>query len=294
LKKTVLVLAMIGLGTAPLHAFQRETTNDPGCAEGPGVDCPHRGTPLSWRSFPVLYFINSDASGLSLSAVRSPIDTAFSTWQSGSRSGITFAFGGQSHNGSNGQDGQNTISWQSLTNATDTFAQTVLTFDTQSGEILDADVELNRNFQFGVLPAGEDDPSDPTVDVQAVLTHEAGHFLGLDHENRFGQQVVMFFSDTTGDTTHRALTGDDLSGVRAIYPSSGGATGGGGNGGGNGGGCRLDPSAATTDELAPVFALLAWLVARQLAGSIPSSRRRFKNVGYEISSASTATERRPS
>jgi len=289
LKTAFAVLAVMGLSSAPLLAFQRETTNDPSCAEGPGVNCPHLGTPLSWRSFPVLYFINSDRSGLSLDAARSPIDAAFSSWQSGSRNGITFAFGGQSHNGSDGQDGQNTISWLSLSNATDTFAQTILTFDSQSGQIFDADVELNDNFQFAVLPAGEDDPNDQTVDLQAVLTHEAGHLLGLDHENRFGPQVVMFFEDTTGDTTHRALTGDDQSGARTIYPSSGGGSGS----GGGGGGCLLGPSPGANDVW-PVAALFAWLVARQVGGSKPSSRRRLSSVGYEIASAPAAAERRPS
>jgi hypothetical protein len=266
---TALALAVCLASTGAVFAFQRETTNDPVCIEAPGVNCTHLGKPFFWRTFPVQYFINADASGLSLSTVRAPIDAAFSSWQSTSLDGITFQFAGQSHNGSNGQDGQNTISWQSLTNASDTLAQSILTFDSNSGEILDVDIEMNNNFQFAVLPSGENDPGDPTVDIQAVMSHEVGHLLGLAHENRFGPQVVMFFEDTSGDTTHRSLTSDDQSGVRAIYPtgsSSASNTNAGSNGGGGGGGCSATSTHGRMDIL-PVAVALAWLSLRKRRGS---------------------------
>jgi hypothetical protein len=256
----------------PLRAFQRETTNDPDCAEGPGVDCPHLGTPLSWSVFPVRFFVNADGSGLSFDSARDAISAAFSTWQSASADGIVFEFGGQSQRGSNGDDGCNVVSWQALgQGAVDTFAQSIITFDRNSGEIFDVDVELNSDNPFAVLPAGEDDPSDERVDLQAVSTHEAGHWLGLDHENRFGPQVVMYFSATSGDTTHRTLTSDDRSGVRAVYPepailgagtTTANCASSGGGGGGGGGGCSLSPSRRPTG-LWPVAAVLASLAARQ-------------------------------
>jgi matrixin len=255
----------------PLRAFQHETTNDPNCDEGPGVDCPHLGTPLSWSVFPVRFFVNADASGLSFDSARDAISAAFSTWQSASGDGIVFEFGGPSQRGSNGDDGCNVVSWQKLgQGAVDTFAQSIITFDKNSGQIFDVDVELNSDDPFAVLQAGEDNPFDERVDLQAVSTHEVGHLVGLDHENRFGPQVVMYFSDTSGNTTHRTLTSDDRSGVLAIYPepailgdgtTTANCTSGGGGGGG-GGGCALSPSRRPTD-LWPVAAVLASLAARQ-------------------------------
>ena len=257
----------------PLNAFQRETTDDPDCTEAPGVDCPHLGTPLSWNVFPVHFFVNADGSGLSFDTARDAISAALSTWQSGSRDGIVFEFGGQSQKGSDGHDGCNVVSWQSLAQgAADIFSQAIITFRRNSGEILDVDIEMNSDSQFAVLPAGEDDPFDERVDLQAVSTHEAGHLVGLDHENRFGSDVVMFFSDTSGNTTHRTLTSDDRSGVLAAYPepaslgagtTTAGCTGSGGGGGdGGGGGCALSSSRRATD-LWPVAAVFAYLVARQ-------------------------------
>src|SRR5206468_1631322 len=93
------------LAASPLHAFQRETTDDDDCEEAPEVNCAHHGTPLSWRTAPITYFVNSDDSGLSFADVRDAVRAAFSTWQTASDSKITFSFGGQSHSGTDGNDG---------------------------------------------------------------------------------------------------------------------------------------------------------------------------------------------
>jgi hypothetical protein len=262
------------MAAAPLHAFQHETTDDPDCDEGPGFNCEHNGTPLFWNTFPVRFFVNGDDSGLGFTTVRNAVSAAFDTWQGASDDGIVFEFGGQSGKRSDGRDGCNMFSWIELGNdAADTFAQSILTYDRNSGELFDVDTEMNSSFEFAVLPAS--DPFDPRVDVQAVSTHEVGHLLGLAHENDFGPQVVMFFSDTSGNTMHRTLSSDDRSGVRAIYParatlgigtsteclqSSGGGSGG---GGGGGGGCALSPSRPAWG-LWPVGVVLLWLVARRV------------------------------
>jgi hypothetical protein len=275
LKRSIAVATLAAcLAAAPLHAFQHETTDDPDCDEGPGFDCQHNGTPLFWNTFPVRFLINGDGAGLGFTTVRNAVSAAFDTWQGASNDGIVFEFGGQSGKRSDGRDGCNMVSWTDLGNdAADTFAQSILTFDRNAGELFDVDTEMNSSFEFAVLPAGEDDPFDPLVDVQAVTMHEVGHLLGLAHENDFGPQVVMFFSDTSGNTTHRALSADDRSGVRAIYPAratlgTGTSTeclqssGGDGGGGGGGGGCALSPSRPASG-LWPVGAVLLWLALRR-------------------------------
>ena len=251
---------------SPLYGFQRETTDDDECEEDIGLNCEHRGTPLEWRSGPVRYFVNSSGSGLGFSDVRSAVSAAFSSWQSAANGNIRFEFGGETDDGSDGQDGRNTIHFPNLgSGASDTFAQSVLTYDSRTGEIFDVDVELNGDEPFAILPAGQVNPFDPRVDLQAVMTHEAGHVLGLAHENRFGPTVVMFFSDTSGNTTHRSLTSDDRSGVRAVYPEAIGLTDddddddGGGN---DDGGCRLEPATPASASL-PVLLLLGWLALRK-------------------------------
>jgi hypothetical protein len=234
-------------------AFQRETTDDPLCTEDVNVNCPHNGTPLEWRDFPVSFFIDPDGSGVDDETVIDAARAAFGSWQSASRNGITFRFGGTASGSSNGDDDRNLIHFRSFTGGRDVFAQSVLTYDVETGDLLDVDVELNSSFDFDALDGPHSDPTGP-VDLQAVLTHEAGHLLGLDHENRFGEAVVMFFSDRPGNITHRNLSNDDRSGVRAIYPASSGDSGD----GGGGGGCAAAQTSA--DDRWAVVALLAGLL----------------------------------
>jgi hypothetical protein len=250
-------------------AFQRETTDDPRCAEAPNVNCEHRGIPLEWRTFPVSFLVDAGSSGASAGTVIDAAEGAFATWQNASRNGITFRFDGTtSVSGSNGDDGRNVIHFRPFVGGRDTFAQSILTYDVETGEFLDVDIELNDNFSFAVLPSGQNDPTDPRVDLPSVLTHEAGHLLGLDHENRFGPGVVMYFSDTTGNTSHRSLSTDDRSGVRAIYPTGGGDGDGDGSGDGDGDGdgigCAAAEGSGGADRAAVLVLLLGLVVALRI------------------------------
>lgn len=243
--------------------FQRETTDDPTCVEAPGVNCSHQGRPLFWRDMPVIFDVNADFSGVSFNTAFGAIDRSFQSWESASGRGIEFESGGGTDRRADGQDGRNTVLWRSFPDNRESFAQSILTFRTDDGELLDVDIELNASFDWAVLSAGQNDPTDPRVDIQAVVTHEAGHLLGLDHENRFGSDVVMFFRDSVGNTTHRTLTSDDRAGVRTIYPlgSDGGSDGDGGGGGG-GGGCSAGTGAGSADA-AITLGLAALLALRR-------------------------------
>jgi MYXO-CTERM domain-containing protein len=93
-----------------------------------------------------------------------------------------------------------------------TLALTTVTYGVNSGTIFDADIEINSSSKARPLTTQE--PPDPSmVDLQAILTHEAGHFLGLAHAT--DQTVVMYAYYSPG---HIELTPDDIAGVCAIYP----------------------------------------------------------------------------
>jgi len=92
-------------------------------------------------------------------------------------------------------------------------ALTPLLASTSTGEILDADIVFNGQLTFSTtLQPG-------TFDVQAVATHEAGHFLGLDHAG--GPLCCMFTSILAGDPSARGLSPDDAAGASTIYPAPG-------------------------------------------------------------------------
>jgi len=96
--------------------------------------------------------------------------------------------------------------------ASSAVAITTMTFDVNSGEIVDGDTEMNaRDYVFAVEPtvAGE-------IDVQAVLTHEAGHVVGLAHTDVSGATMEAA-AHGSAFTRLRTLEADDEAGVCEIY-----------------------------------------------------------------------------
>jgi hypothetical protein len=92
-------------------------------------------------------------------------------------------------------------------------ALTTTTYDTETGEIVDADIEFNGvNFKFSVTTP----PPANFTDVQNALVHELGHALGLDHSGN--ALAVMYPTAEPGETSKRTLTADDSEGVCTVYP----------------------------------------------------------------------------
>jgi hypothetical protein len=90
-------------------------------------------------------------------------------------------------------------------------ALTTVTFGDETGEIYDVDVEINSaSFQFTAQP------SSVGYDLQAVMTHEAGHFFGLAHS--LDPESTMWDSYEEGSNSLRTLAADDINAICATYP----------------------------------------------------------------------------
>lgn len=98
-----------------------------------------------------------------------------------------------------------------------TLGLTTVTFNPDTGEIFDADMEINTS--PAVRLSASDDPGEQEDDLLSVIVHEAGHFLGLAHSE--SQRAVMFSGYTRGSTIKRELSDDDVSGICAIYRPNG-------------------------------------------------------------------------
>lgn len=94
---------------------------------------------------------------------------------------------------------------------TDTIALTTVTYDVVKGDIFDADMEIN-SFQNQFTT--EDTMVD--VDLRSVMTHEAGHFLGLAHSTI--ADATMFPNYMNGSTDLRTLKDDDQQAICNAYP----------------------------------------------------------------------------
>jgi MYXO-CTERM domain-containing protein len=162
-----------------------------------------------------------------------------------------------------GNDGKNSIIFQTTTwdptISPEALAFTQV-FKEPNGHIVDADIEINAapgtGFEWINLDPGASSGGHlPRFDLQTVMTHEFGHFLGLAHtcvtdpygggngadgndvpantKDDRGQTIpscddtsvpqyaaVMWANIDDGSSAKRVLSTDDARGVCAIYPSA--------------------------------------------------------------------------
>ncbi len=92
-----------------------------------------------------------------------------------------------------------------------TLAKTSVTYDDRTGEIFDADIEVNA--AMNDLTVSD---SKISYDLQAIVTHEVGHFIGMAHSS--DANASMYASYAPGTIGPRHVTEDDVSGVCGVYP----------------------------------------------------------------------------
>ena len=230
--------------SAPGHAYCLTRTCDPKTEQCQIVDgCNMTGKVLFWASSTVSFDVQKDSScvknldrtcqllpdgtpkvAITANTLEQVATSAFQTWLAadcgnGTHPSIRLKDLGQiecakpeyNKNGPNA----NVITFHdstwpySTSSGADTLALTTVFFDGDTGEIYDANVEINSNLDdFSVgTPTGRED------DLSAVLTHELGHFLGLSHSAL--PQATMYSMYMVGMST---LDNDDEQAICASLP----------------------------------------------------------------------------
>lgn len=116
-------------------------------------------------------------------------------------------------------DGTNVVTWERFPR--DVIGAAVLCFDDSGKVIRDADLALNAT-QHWESVSGEPD-SRHSHDIQAILTHELGHWLGL--EDLYAGQAArqtMYGSSAYGEVRKRTLALGDALGIQKAYPCGSG------------------------------------------------------------------------
>ncbi len=196
--------------------------------------CWDQGKPLFWRNSCVGYSVQRSASRqVAFEDAANGISLAFTKWTGAScategtgRSRVSIDVrdlgpvdcGEVNYNQSGAN--QNVIVFRDATwphsDSSNTLALTTVTFNPETGEIYDADMEVNTHDQRVTLI----DPVPPDgYDFASIATHEVGHFLGIAHSG--DNRATMFANYTPGATAMRNLTSDDVAGICAVYRPDG-------------------------------------------------------------------------
>lgn len=182
------------------------------------------GKPLRWSEAVVSFVIQADgAPGIDDGSDAAAVRAGFEAWASHERTLELREDGDPAQRARRDwrADDLHLVSWD-LDNESGFFgpgsglvAATPIEFDPATGRILDADILLDgsRAFSTALTPG--------TFDVQAVVTHEVGHLLGLDHSAV--HRATMNPAVEVGNTWQRSLEADDQAGANSLYARHHGA-----------------------------------------------------------------------
>lgn len=214
--------------------------NDPDCKTSNKSGCVVEGAGVFWRASPIPYRISAQGSShFSDKDMRKAVRAAFAAWQNvdcdDGQTSLRFEEGDDIDDEkpegiSAAQAEKRGIApfgiyfrddeWKGNDDG-DALAATALAFDAKKGTVSYADIEVNtvqNQFSFAI------DQDAAAYDLQAVLTHEVGHYIGLAHSKDADSIMVPSYCTSDercvadGTVGKRALGVDDIKAVCTLYP----------------------------------------------------------------------------
>ena len=223
--RAALLLALAWSMALPAEAaaFCRSTACKGTACERDANDCPVTGAPLFWRTHCIGYSLQRNGTqNLPMDEVRKTVRKAFANWSDidcggGKTASLTFSELADTAciRSEFDQAGPNVNvvvfrdnDWK-YSDTDNTLAKATLHYSPKNGEVFDADIEVNfANNGFTL------DAKKVQYDLETVLTHEVGHFIGIAHSP--DPASIMYASYEKG--TKRGLSKDDIAAVCKIYP----------------------------------------------------------------------------
>lgn len=178
-----------------------------------------------WATVPIPFALNANGTfDVTQDQEFDAVRAAFSTWDALANSNLAFSEAASPvPNKVSDSDGTNVVVWiddvsNPLVQSRGVVAAAAVTFTLATGDILDADIWLDGVHQSWTSSAdGNTTSNSGPWDIQGILTHEVGHFIGLDHVTT--RSSVMFPTTYPGSAVH-TLSQDEISAVQFIYPSA--------------------------------------------------------------------------
>jgi|GEM_PF-1965830 len=207
------------------------------------------GAEIHWEETPTYYInpdsINNDTTKTCVADPTGTVQEAFNKWLSIPNTSISVSYGGTSGvihfcgeilHSDTGCDGVNIIIFsKSSIFVSGTLALTVNKYDPKTGKIVETDIGINDKVDWS------DDPTESQIDgctgdtiyaFSAVITHELGHFFGLDHSfiGYYGPRLDKVYADIAPTMFpfyfkdywehEMSLEQDDKAGLVYLYPGS--------------------------------------------------------------------------
>jgi hypothetical protein len=230
-------LAVLLGTTGPAAAYCRKTTCDPGKGdkcEKNDRGCVRDGVALRWSTSPIVYrFYEGGSKKLDKVESRKKIRKAFESWSNvqcaDGRTSLRFEEGSDISDDkpldADRADEAFGIYFRDKKwphdDANESIALTNQIYGKDTGKIYYADMEINTaEFEFAL----SDEDRDGTTDLEAVVTHEVGHYIGLDHSTDPDSIMVPRYCQAKTDRCKggidraRDLAQDDELAVCVAYP----------------------------------------------------------------------------
>jgi len=178
------------------------------------------GETIQWSERSVSYVIDPTVRGIEPGVVKGAVNAGFTVWTAVSTSYLSLVYEGvvlgEMEGFSQSEANTNVVRFEDGAFLYDdsVLAVTLLTYESESGILLDADIVVNSaGYDFTVDPQ----PGSNQHDIQNTIAHEVGHFVGLAHTGD-DEASTMYPVAPPAETAKRTLSENDKDGISFLYP----------------------------------------------------------------------------
>jgi len=165
---------------------------------------------------PVVYHVNYSTVPSTVSDVKTAIANSFNAWKFG---GVSFSEGTATAARGAKYDGENVVVWGNVPSGA--IAVTYTWYNSNTGMAVECDTVMAKSLPWKYTPVSNPDSSCADLyyyDVQDILTHEVGHWMGLaDLYATANHDLTMYGYGDKGEVKKDSLESGDLDGLNAIY-----------------------------------------------------------------------------
>ena len=169
--------------------------------------------PANWTYNLNVSSVPSTVGSANLATIASNV---FSDWQGAACHQVSFLRGSNTTVDRSRYDGRNVVAWGKTSGSS--LGVTYIRYFISDGLVVDVDTIMNKRVPWSWSNSNTCANSN-SYDAENILTHEIGHWMGLDdHYDGAYVDNTMFGYGSKGEVKKNTLTTGDIAGVSAIYP----------------------------------------------------------------------------